>query len=161
LRETLDIGLITETFPPEVNGVAMPLGRLSTGLQSLGRSVRVFRPRQSRRDTARRNGTYSEHLPPPLRLPMYHDLQLGPPAAGRLAEHIRHNETGILVGDGFRPDFAESVVHLYRQPQRIRELGRGAAVYARHLDWNTVVERFAGLLGGVAARDPTGRPVPG
>ena len=41
----LDICLVTETFPPEINGVAMTLGRLVTALAARHR-VTVVRPRQ-------------------------------------------------------------------------------------------------------------------
>jgi glycosyltransferase involved in cell wall biosynthesis len=43
---SLHIALITETFPPEINGVANTLGRLSEGLHRLGHRVELVRPRQ-------------------------------------------------------------------------------------------------------------------
>ena len=36
--------LVTETFPPEVNGVAMTLGRLVRGLRQRGHVVDIIRP---------------------------------------------------------------------------------------------------------------------
>lgn len=42
----LKVSLVTETFPPEVNGVAMTLGKLATGLTERGHHVRLVRPRQ-------------------------------------------------------------------------------------------------------------------
>jgi hypothetical protein len=91
VSQPLHVDIVTETFPPEVNGVAMTLGRLTAGLQSLGHTKRVFRPRQFRHETARYNGTLNEHLPEGVRLPMYRDLQLGLPAAAWLAEHWRRH----------------------------------------------------------------------
>ncbi|NBA94995.1 glycosyltransferase family 1 protein [Pseudomonas sp. R5(2019)] len=44
---SLHITLISETFPPEINGVANTLGRLSEGLRQLGHRVELVRPRQS------------------------------------------------------------------------------------------------------------------
>jgi glycosyltransferase involved in cell wall biosynthesis len=44
---SLYITLITETFPPEINGVANTLGRLSDGLRGRGHHVQLVRPRQS------------------------------------------------------------------------------------------------------------------
>lgn len=41
------ITLITETFAPEINGVANTLARLCDGLRSLGHRVELVRPRQS------------------------------------------------------------------------------------------------------------------
>ncbi len=45
---TLDIAFVTETYPPEVNGVAMTVGRLVGGLRELGHRVSVIRPRQGK-----------------------------------------------------------------------------------------------------------------
>ena len=43
----LKVSLVTETFSPEVNGVAMTLGKLVQGLVNRGHCVQVIRPRQS------------------------------------------------------------------------------------------------------------------
>jgi len=43
----LHIALITETFPPEVNGVANTLGRLHEGLLARGHRLQLVRPRQA------------------------------------------------------------------------------------------------------------------
>ncbi|MDZ5604810.1 glycosyltransferase family 1 protein [Pseudomonas sp. RP23018S] len=43
----LHITLVSETFPPEINGVATTLGRLREGLCLRGHRVEVIRPRQS------------------------------------------------------------------------------------------------------------------
>lgn len=45
----LHITLITETFPPEINGVANTLGRLYDGLLARGHQVELIRPRQDRK----------------------------------------------------------------------------------------------------------------
>ena len=44
---SLNIVFVTETYPPEVNGVAMTVGRLVQGLRAAGHHVTVVRPRQS------------------------------------------------------------------------------------------------------------------
>src|SRR5215475_10283812 len=38
------ICIVTDTYPPEVNGVAMTLARLVSGLRDLGHAVSVLRP---------------------------------------------------------------------------------------------------------------------
>ncbi|MBI6943230.1 glycosyltransferase family 1 protein [Pseudomonas putida] len=43
----LRITLVSETFPPEINGVANTLGRLSDGLRQRGHWVEIVRPRQA------------------------------------------------------------------------------------------------------------------
>ncbi|MFK0311672.1 glycosyltransferase family 4 protein [Pseudomonas sp. NPDC090233] len=43
----LRITLVSETFPPEINGVANTLGRLCDGLRQRGHQVEIVRPRQA------------------------------------------------------------------------------------------------------------------
>ncbi|HWV17938.1 MAG TPA: hypothetical protein VNZ68_05110, partial [Rhodocyclaceae bacterium] len=44
--DKLRIAIVTETYPPEINGVAMTLGRLIHGLRQQGHSIQIVRPRQ-------------------------------------------------------------------------------------------------------------------
>lgn len=46
MNRPLSITLISETCPPEINGVANTPGRLYAGLQQLGHRVQVVCPRQ-------------------------------------------------------------------------------------------------------------------
>ncbi|MDT9646892.1 glycosyltransferase family 1 protein, partial [Pseudomonas sp. JV245A] len=43
MTTALHITLITETFPPEINGVANTLGRLCEGLRARGHQVELVR----------------------------------------------------------------------------------------------------------------------
>lgn len=47
MTTALFISLITETFPPEINGVANTLGRLFDGLRARDHQVELVRPRQT------------------------------------------------------------------------------------------------------------------
>jgi len=47
MSKPLHITLVTETFAPEINGVANTLSRLCDGLRARGHQVEVVRPRQS------------------------------------------------------------------------------------------------------------------
>jgi glycosyltransferase involved in cell wall biosynthesis len=82
---SLRIAIVTETFPPEVNGVAMTLGRLVDGLIRRGHAVQVVRPRQSREDESMREGL-DEVLSRGLPLPAYGDLRFGLPSRRRLQQ---------------------------------------------------------------------------
>jgi hypothetical protein len=42
----MHVAVVTETFPPEVNGVALTLGRLVSGLRARGHTVSVVHPRR-------------------------------------------------------------------------------------------------------------------
>lgn len=91
----LRIALVTETFPPEVNGVAMTLGRLVEGLEQFGHSVQVVRPRQPMIDD-RRRGTSDRILRPGLPLPGYAGLQLGLPCRTSLLARWRRNRPDVI-----------------------------------------------------------------
>jgi len=52
LRPSLRIAVVTETWPPEVNGVAVTLAKLVQGLCLRNPVVRLIRPRQTAKDQA-------------------------------------------------------------------------------------------------------------
>jgi glycosyltransferase involved in cell wall biosynthesis len=86
----LRILLVTETFPPEINGVAMTTGRLVDGLRSRGHWIGLARPRQRHEQRAALGpDTWTM---PSLPMPNYPGLRLGLPAwrrLGRLMEAER------------------------------------------------------------------------
>lgn len=73
--------IVTETYPPEINGVALTAQALEHGLRALGHDVDVVRPRQHGQATAAAHET----LVPGLPLPRYPGLRLGMPAGRLLA----------------------------------------------------------------------------
>ena len=73
--------IVTETYPPEVNGVALTVQGLELGLRSRGHDVDLIRPRQQR-DTG---GAAHELLVRGAALPRYPGLRFGLPAPLRLA----------------------------------------------------------------------------
>ena len=81
------ICIVTETFPPEVNGVALTLSHLVEGLRTHGHVVSVIRPRQRKVESMDRSGDPLTTLVRGLPLPGYRGLQFGLPA-GRLFRHI-------------------------------------------------------------------------
>jgi glycosyltransferase involved in cell wall biosynthesis len=82
---SLRISIVTETFPPEVNGVAMTLGRIVEGLMQRGNIVQVVRPRQSREGHEPREGL-DEVLSGGIPVPTYGELRFGLPAKSRLVK---------------------------------------------------------------------------
>ncbi|MEP6632816.1 MAG: glycosyltransferase family 1 protein [Luteimonas sp.] len=75
--------IVTETYPPEVNGVALTVQGLERGLRSLGHDVDVVRPRQS----ADAGSVTRDLLMRSLPLPRYPDLRVGLPATQTLRKH--------------------------------------------------------------------------
>jgi len=81
-RKCRHICLVTETYPPDVNGVAMTLARCAEGLRSLGNSISVIRPRRHLFDRSARK--YDPTLVRSLPFPGYSGVRVGLPAGGSL-----------------------------------------------------------------------------
>ncbi|MBA3034746.1 MAG: glycosyltransferase family 1 protein [Gammaproteobacteria bacterium] len=110
------IALVTETYPPEVNGVAMTLGRLADGLRQRGHTLHLVRPRQVRGEQPAMTADLREMLVGSLPLPRYPGLRFGLPAHGALLKSWREQ----------RPD----IVHVATEGP----LGWSALTAARRLD---------------------------
>lgn len=82
-RAVLRIGIITETYPPEVNGVSLTLANLARGLAGLGHEVTVIRPDRPDLDTAAADGPKVVTVPG-APLPAYPELRIGLPALRRI-----------------------------------------------------------------------------
>ena len=131
----MKISIVTETYPPEVNGVAMTLHRIGTELRQQGHSVNIVRPRQS---SEAQHARYEDSLIlPGLPLPGYQGLRFGLPCRSKLRQHwqgqrpdiiyvategplgqsaIRAAEAlGIPIVSGFHTNFHEYMKH-YKMP---------------------------------------------
>lgn len=75
---------VTETFPPEVNGVARSIRRIVAGLVELGWTVTVVRPRQGRTDSGAALKAWNEIRVPSIPLPGYAGLRIGLPRERQL-----------------------------------------------------------------------------
>jgi glycosyltransferase involved in cell wall biosynthesis len=152
---TLRIALITETYPPEINGVAVTLRHLVAGMLKGGHSVHVIRPRQSRTDAPSEAPGYRETLVRGIAIPRYDALKLGLPAAGQLRELWHHDppdivhvategplgasaikaalSAGIPVSTDFHTNF-----HAYARHYGLRWLERPVLRYLRRLHNRTL-----------------------
>ena len=110
----LRIAVVTETYPPEINGVAMTISRMVEGLRQK-HVVELIRPRQNPQDSAKQEPTFQEVLVRGFPIPRYQGLKLGLPAKQRL----------IKLWTSQRPD----VVHLVTEGP----LGSSALSAARKL----------------------------
>ncbi|MGE5525821.1 MAG: glycosyltransferase family 4 protein [Rhodospirillaceae bacterium] len=73
----LRVSIVTETYPPEVNGVAMTVGRMVHGLIERGHAVQVVRPRQQPDEQPKLHAGYEEMLVRGVPIPCYDMLKLG------------------------------------------------------------------------------------
>ena len=90
--------IVTETYAPEINGVASTLARLASGMRERGHTVSLVRPRQPAVDVPGRRPTPGTLLVPGMRLPGYKGLQLGFPAGAALrAAWSRNRPDAVYV----------------------------------------------------------------
>ncbi|MES2312885.1 MAG: glycosyltransferase family 1 protein [Pseudomonadota bacterium] len=88
------IGIISETYPPEINGVALTVHSLATGLAARGHQVNLIRPRQPQPHQDEpgidvlsvRGGA----------LPRYPGLRFGLPAGRTLRQHWRQQRPDAI-----------------------------------------------------------------
>ena len=113
LQRPLRIACVTETYPPEVNGVAMTVARLVQGLRARHHCVRVVRPRQP--VDAATSPVDGDFLVRGVPIPRYEGLKMGLPCTGKL----------IKLWKRERPD----VVHIATEGP----LGRSALLAAKAL----------------------------
>jgi glycosyltransferase involved in cell wall biosynthesis len=98
------VSLVTETYPPEVNGVAMTLSRLTTGIATRGHDVEVVRPRQKEEvegvlvepgsDGITR--VVAQWLVPGAPIPFYKSLRMGLPVQGPLMKRWRETRPDVV-----------------------------------------------------------------
>jgi glycosyltransferase involved in cell wall biosynthesis len=85
----LRLVLVTETFPPEVNGVARTLGRWVEAFRSRGHSVRVIRPRQAAEGLVP-GGVFG------LPMPFYPQLRFGVASPSHVADLFRRANPDLV-----------------------------------------------------------------
>jgi glycosyltransferase involved in cell wall biosynthesis len=85
-QRSLRVACVTETYPPEVNGVAITLSRIVEGLHRRNHDVQLIRPRQDRRDAAEREDRFHEVLMRGMPIPRYPNLRMGLPSKRALVQ---------------------------------------------------------------------------
>jgi len=127
----LRLALVTETYPPEVNGVAMTNDRLRRGLEARGHRVLLLRPRRADRP----RGEAGVLEVPSVPLPGYPGLRMGLPPFLRMHRALQ----------AFQPD----LLHIATEGP----LGWGSLAWARRLrvpvssTFHTNFHRYCGDYG--------------
>ncbi len=96
MTAALHVAIVTETYPPEVNGVAMTLGRMVQGLLARGHRVSLTRPRQQGEDTPLASTMETTTLVRGLPIPGYAGLRFGLPAAGLFRRQWRAERPDVV-----------------------------------------------------------------
>ena len=143
------ISLVTETWLPDVNGVAMTTERMVQGLVDR-HQIEVVRLRQAADELPPDASLYSSLLLPGISLPGYHEVRVGIPCTRKLRRHWQQNrpdlvhvvtegplgwsavraahQLGIPVSSDFHTNF-----HRYSSDYGAKLLQRPVLAYLRHL----------------------------
>lgn len=78
-QRSLRVAVVTETYPPEVNGVARTLARMVEGLHKRHHDLQLVRPRQAPNSTLPRQ-RFEEILVGGMPIPRYPQLRMGLPS---------------------------------------------------------------------------------
>ena len=149
--------IVTETWRPQVNGVANTLGRLCDGLLANGHHLQLIRPAQPGEPVDQiADGPLQQMLVKGLPIPGYRQLQFGLPAYRRLLGHWQEkrpdsvyiategplgwsalraaNRLGIPVISGFHTNFQQ-----YSEHYRLGLFSRPLTAYLRWFHNQTLV----------------------
>ena len=85
-RPRLKIAIVTETWPPEINGVALSLMQLCKGLQAQGHKILLIRPAQ--KSTCTDFSPNKECLVNGQSIPKYPDMKFGWPQFLKVSQAI-------------------------------------------------------------------------
>lgn len=88
--------MVTETYPPEVNGVARTVQLFAEGLRRRGHQIRLVRPRQNDADRADERADFREMLRPGIAVPRYPQLRFGLPSSRALARAWRAERPDVV-----------------------------------------------------------------
>jgi glycosyltransferase involved in cell wall biosynthesis len=83
---SLRIAVVTETWPPEVNGVAMSMARIVEGLHARHHDVQLIRPRQGSGDGHDDRDSHEQVLTGSWPVPRYPHLRMGVPSKAALVQ---------------------------------------------------------------------------
>ena len=88
----LRLAVVTETYPPEINGVALTIARFVEGLRERGHDVQLIRPRQAKSDAPDNQEVLMRGLP----IPRYPHLKMGLPAKNALVKLWSHQRPDVV-----------------------------------------------------------------
>jgi|GEM_PF-125921 len=91
---TLRIALVTETWPPEINGVAHSVFQLAKGLQQNGHRLLLVRPAQSMH--VDHSPAEAELLVRGFSIPRYPALQFGAPSYFSIKEELKRYQPDVV-----------------------------------------------------------------
>lgn len=146
MNAPLHVAVVTETYPPDVNGVAMTIARMVDGLMARGHRVSLFRPRL-RGETAAPAARPHTRLLQGLPIPGYPGLRFGLPAGGRLRRDWRADRPDVVqvVTEGPLGASASAAARALGIPV-VSEFHTNFHAYSRHYGFGWLERLVAGHL---------------
>ena len=95
-KSPLNISVVTETFPPDINGVAHTLSKMVNGLQLNGHNIWLVRPRIEKKELAQNRQGFNELLVKGMPIPFYKQLRMGLPAKKELHRLWSHKRPDVV-----------------------------------------------------------------
>ena len=146
-RRRLRLAVVTETYPPEVNGVARTIGTMVEHLHARGHDIQLVRPRQSTSDAPPVRQRLETMLRPGVPIPRYSELRMGLPAKRVLLRAWRAQRPDVVQVVTEGPLGASAVA-------AARKLGIPVAsefhtnfhTYSRHYGFGVLTRLVAGYL---------------
>jgi glycosyltransferase involved in cell wall biosynthesis len=92
----LRVAVVTETYPPDINGVALTLAKVVDGLRQRGHVIWLIRPRMQSSQTPDAGERFEEHLLPGMPIPFYRHLRFGFPAKKALIQLWSQNRPDVV-----------------------------------------------------------------
>ena len=96
MQKLLRIAVVTETYPPEINGVAKTISTMVRNLRSRGHFLQVFRPKQNVHDCHETQINGEDVILPGLKIPVYRDLNIGLPSTRFLLKSWKSNPPDLV-----------------------------------------------------------------
>jgi glycosyltransferase involved in cell wall biosynthesis len=96
MERPLHAAMVTETYPPEVNGVARTIAITVEGLRARGHALTLVRPRQGQQDRALEESGFSEMLRPGVQIPRYSQLRMGLPSRRALLQAWQRDRPDVV-----------------------------------------------------------------
>ncbi|PAW78721.1 MAG: glycoside hydrolase [Pedosphaera sp. Tous-C6FEB] len=92
----LRLAIVTETYPPEVNGVAHTIAKVVEGLSRAGHEITLVRPSQGEADVKSPSPGLREVFVTGVPIPKYGQLKMGLPAMNRLTRLWRAQRPDVV-----------------------------------------------------------------
>jgi len=141
------IAMVTETYPPEVNGVARTVELMLDGLRRRGHAIQLVRPRQNAADSATIESGFEELLVRGMPVPRYTQLKMGLPSR-RALERAWSKERPDLVHIATEGPLGSSALSAARNLEIpvASDFRTNFAAYSKHYGFSWFASAVQGYL---------------